>query len=117
MNSVLRFRINARVFASDQGLTQGRVSGMALDALKVRSAVVRGVLDFDLRRPVVCPIMAWRLLDPQGPMAYVDSASFLMFSNSRCCRFVALPLWPHSFAATFGRVSTRHMLINPADRL
>ncbi|KLU92622.1 hypothetical protein MAPG_11567 [Magnaporthiopsis poae ATCC 64411] len=62
VSSVLRFRTNARVFASDEGLAQGRVSGMTLDALKIRSAVVRGVLDFDLRWPVVCQILVWWLL-------------------------------------------------------
>ncbi|KAL8378170.1 hypothetical protein RB599_008109 [Gaeumannomyces hyphopodioides] len=61
ISSVLRFRTNARVFASDEGLAQGRRSGMTLDALKIRSAVVRGVMDFDLRWPVVLQILVWWL--------------------------------------------------------
>ncbi|KAL8345859.1 hypothetical protein RB601_005767 [Gaeumannomyces tritici] len=61
VSSVLRFRTNARTFASDEGLAQGRRSGMTLDALKIRSAVVRGVMDFDLRWPVVLQILVWWL--------------------------------------------------------
>ncbi|EJT75156.1 hypothetical protein GGTG_05093 [Gaeumannomyces tritici R3-111a-1] len=61
VSSVLRFRTNARAFASDEGLAQGRRSGMTLDALKIRSAVVRGVMDFDLRWPVVLQILVWWL--------------------------------------------------------